>query len=440
MLNNNFEAREYRTSLRTIPPIIRPSRNRLTLKPQNDPITSKSSDEIIHLSSDIQTVMDEVLRSGTDNAHCFFNEGSLRERLSIFRDYFIPEIEERRIIYAMKANPRERIMEILKQEGLDGFDCASLNEINSALNIPSVRADNIYFNNPIKKQSAINGAYMSGVRYYTAQSRSGIQKILDSIDQYSDKATQIAVRIETQNPEACINLSSKYGCSPIDALELSEQVRNGGANLGLAMHTGSQNTNPKSFGSGIRLLTNMARYVGRVSSLNLGGGFPANHLKQDNYDLQSYLEHVSRSIRPLLHNVFKQGETQPKIIIEPGRAIAAETIDLAIPILEIDQRGKMKRVFMDDGVFTSFSDWPVHEWKYDFNVFTRDGRVPSRHMTKTTLFGRTCDSGDTMGEIYLPDDIQEGDFLWVKNAGAYMDSQASGFNGFGTPNYVSYNI
>jgi len=128
---------------------------------------------IMHPSSDLEVVMSDVLRSGTDEAHCFLNEGALRERMGLFRDHFIPEMEERRIIYAMKANPKERILKILMEEGLDGFDCASFNEIHSALQIPSTRPGDIYFNHPIKKQSAVMQAYALGIRYYTAQSRSG---------------------------------------------------------------------------------------------------------------------------------------------------------------------------------------------------------------------------------------------------------------------------
>jgi len=54
----------------------------------------------------------------------------------------------------------------------------------------------------------------------------------------------------------------------------------------------------------------------------------------------------------------------------------------------------------------------------------------------TILFGRTCDSGDCLGDdIYLPP-IQVGDMLRIPNMGAYTTVTASEFNGFPKPQKV----
>ena len=48
--------------------------------------------------------------------------------------------------------------------------------------------------------------------------------------------------------------------------------------------------------------------------------------------------------------------------------------------------------------------------------------------------GPTCDSIDVvMRDEPLPSDLQEGDYLYLRNAGAYTTAYASNFNGFPLP-------
>ena len=51
--------------------------------------------------------------------------------------------------------------------------------------------------------------------------------------------------------------------------------------------------------------------------------------------------------------------------------------------------------------------------------------------------GPTCDSVDIlMRDEMLPEDMQEGDFIYIPNAGAYTTAYASNFNGFPLPDVV----
>ena len=54
--------------------------------------------------------------------------------------------------------------------------------------------------------------------------------------------------------------------------------------------------------------------------------------------------------------------------------------------------------------------------------------------TPWTVGGPTCDSVDVvMRDEPLPSDLQEGDFIYIRNAGAYTTAYASQFNGFPLP-------
>jgi ornithine decarboxylase len=48
--------------------------------------------------------------------------------------------------------------------------------------------------------------------------------------------------------------------------------------------------------------------------------------------------------------------------------------------------------------------------------------------------GPTCDSVDVvLRDEPLPSDLQEGDFIYLRNAAAYTNAYASEFNGFPVP-------
>lgn len=387
----------------------------------------------------LQEIMTNVLRSGTDEPHCFLDEGLLRSRLHLFQDNFLPDDPTRRIIYAMKANPRRRIMSIFTEEGIDGFDCASPPEIERALNVNGVDPNGIYYNNPVKSKSDIQRALTDGVSYYTAQSRSGVEQILSQNLFFENPDLEVAVRVETPNPQARIDLSTKFGCSPEEGSELVKRIKASGARAGLAMHTGSQNGSSESFTKGLEILQEVAKRSGGVSSINIGGGFPVNYLPSQQFVLKEYLDEVTSSIKQIRSDILTDIAEGPRVIVEPGRALVAPAVDLAVPVLEINTHHGERRVYLNDGIFTSFLSMLAHDWHYDFEVFPRDGRSFRNKPSSCSLYGRTCDSGDTLGKVNLPADLKEGDYLHVRYAGAYMDCQATRFNGFGPPKYVSYN-
>jgi ornithine decarboxylase len=411
---------------------------------RRDPSSSRSvvpAENLICHKPDLESVMSEVLWNGSEESFCFLNEGKLREKMRFLKEHFHRGNEWRKIFYAVKANPKNRILQILLEEGVDGFDCASIREIDLAL-AQNVRSD-VLFNNPVKPLDQMREAYQRGVRYFTAQSRGEIERILRVVGPRQPRPdATVAVRVTTPNEDAEIDLSDKYGASVEDAVGMLRALKErGGVSRGLAIHTGSQNKNPETFRKGIELMTRIARNEGGVASLNLGGGIPVNYHPRDHFETKEFLEAIDDSIQKNLKGALvPDGHVEPKIILELGRAIVAEAVDLAIPVLSSEVRNGERCLYVNDGVFTSFSDAVVHQWPYYFNVVRKEGGTSGNGLESYRLHGRTCDSGDTLGKVNLPAGLESGDYLWVKNAGAYLDSQTSYFNGFDPPTYVSYNL
>lgn len=395
--------------------------------------------EVAHVGNELGEVMNEMIRESPDESFCFLNEGRLREKAQIIRKGFLDGDSRRRVTYAVKANPKRRIIQILMEEGIRGFDCASLGEIDLVQR--ESRDAEVYFNNPVKSLSQVRESWEKGVRYYSVQNREEIEKVMEARLDHGDPAN-IAVRLSTSNSGAVINLSDKFGASIASSRELLRMVKEvPGLTRGLAIHTGSQNHDPGMFRRGIELMAGLARQEGAVESLNVGGGIPVNYHPGENYDCEAYLRVISQAIHDQIRGVMAEGESSdPRIILELGRAMVAESVDLAIPILSSDTREGKKCLYINDGVFTSFSDSPVHGWEYHFEAIRKDGRPVPTGREPYLVFGRTCDSGDQLGTVLLPEGLASGDWLWVRNAGAYLDSQSTFFNGLMPPTYVSYNI
>jgi len=387
-------------------------------------------------TSNKQEAFKRITDEYPEESFFFLNEKKLKTRARLLRENFLPPAEGGRVAYAVKANPRRKILKLLGQAKITSFDCASDEEIDTVLN-GNPHAE-ILYNHPVKRNLDIRFALKRGVRHFTVQTIREVVKILENSDHIDFEDLEIAVRLDTPNPDAEINLSEKFGAEEETAQEIIKLIKLHGSNPGISIHTGSQNTNPESFSRGIKQMLALAEKEGGIRSINIGGGLPANIHTTDDFNPEVYLNVINTSIRESLKRSL---ERSPKIYMEPGRAMVAECIDLLIPILSVEMRRGEKVLYIYDGIFTSFSDAIIHGWKYPFQFWRKNQKdFSGKTISFGQMFGRTCDSGDKLGYIEGPEDLQEGDYIHIPRAGAYMDSQASHFNGFGTHRYVSYNM
>jgi len=366
------------------------------------------------------------------------DEGALRERAGTIRKHFMGTTA-----YAVKANPRRRILKILVEEGITTFDCSSPEEVSA---VQKVNPDaKILYNMPVNTRSDIAAVLARGGRHFTAHDREGVEEILTCAllankppQQIPLEEIHIVARLETFNPHAAIDLSDKFGATTEETEMMIEDIRRAGASPGLSIHTGSQNTDPNEFKKGIRKMTKLARDVGGVDSINVGGGLPANIHDGDRYLIEGYLDEINSAIRKNLAGVFRK-DAIDRVYIEPGRAMVAEAVDLIIPVLSVTTRRGERVIYMKEGLFGSFFDAALHKWQFPFEALRRNDRRFSDQKATFKLLGQTCDSGDKIGtKVLLPENIQRGDYLHVPSAGAYMSSQASDFNGCKKARYVSY--
>lgn len=370
----------------------------------------------------------ETARSRPEQSFYLLHEARLRAKARLLADLFMPGYGNTRIAYAVKANPLPRIIDILLEEGITAFDCASLKEIELVRQL-DVSAE-VLFNNPIKKRGDIHRAQRLGVRHYTVQSPPEMAKLRECL---GNSPAEVAVRLAVGNPHAVIDLSEKFGAPPEDFRRLLAEVAGDAAvEPGLSFHVGSQCRDLRAFAEAARLAGDLADGMA-LAFANLGGGLPVNYAADDRYRLEEYFAAINRAVTDHLLPRLRAGG---KVIIEPGRALVADAVYLAVPVLGVERRER-RCVYIDDGIWTSFINVALFRWPFRFDVIGRDRRPLASEAAPAVLYGRTCDSTDRIGEVALPCDIGEGDILVFHDFGAYRGALATSFNGFEPPRYVS---
>jgi ornithine decarboxylase len=115
------------------------------------------------------------------------------------------------------------------------------------------------------------------------------------------------------------------------------------------------------------------------------------------------------------------------VIAEPGRYLVSDAGYFICRVVGTAMRNGQRWMYWDAGVFGGVIE-TTEGLRY--NLYTdRDGEPVAWNVA-----GPTCDSVDVvMRDELLPSDLQENDFIFIKNAGAYTTAYASTFNGFPLP-------
>jgi ornithine decarboxylase len=296
--------------------------------------------------------------------------------------------------YAVKANPDRRVVKVLTQEGA-GFEIASTTELDLLLSL-GVPATEVFFSNPVKSRESIAYAVGKGVEWFVIDSLDELRRV----HEVKPDAKQY-LRIATPNIGSDWPLSGKFGAGAADAREIVAQAARLGADLaGVTFHVGSQCRNPENWRVALekaRSLFDVMLKAGlKPRLLDIGGGYPVRHVKPIP-SIEVIGEVVNEGLKAFPEDV--------RVIAEPGRYLMHWDAGLFGGVIESSE-GLRYRVRTD-------RSGPDIAW---------------------TVAGPTCDSVDiVMREEPLPSDLQEGDFVYLRNAGAYTTAYASQFNGFPLP-------
>ena len=318
--------------------------------------------------------------------------------------------------YAVKANPDRRVLKVLAQEGC-GFEIASIAELDLLLAL-GVPAAEVFYSNPVKSRESIAYAGAKGVEWFVVDSVDELRRVFET----KSDARQY-LRIATPNIGSDWPLSGKFGAGAADAREIVALAARLGADLaGVTFHVGSQCRNPENWRVALEkarsLFELMARAGLRPRLLNIGGGFPVRHVKP----IPSI-----EVIGGVVNEGLKAFGEDVQVIAEPGRYLVSDAGYFVCRGLGTATRAGKRWMHWDAGLFGGVIE-SSEGLKYRIRTDRSGPDVP------WTVGGPTCDSVDVVvRDEPLPSDLQERDFVYIRNAGAYTTAYASQFNGFPLP-------
>ncbi len=318
--------------------------------------------------------------------------------------------------YAIKANPDPRILKLMLEEGA-GFEIASVAELDLLVGLGVPGAD-VFYSNPVKSRDQIAYAASKGVQWYVIDSVEELKKI------QSIKADgQLYLRIDTPNIGSDWPLAGKFGAHASEVRDIVVAAARLKVDLaGVAFHVGSQCRNPENWRVGIEksraVFDQMLKAGLNPRLLNIGGGFPVRHVKPIPA-IEVIGEVVNRALGAFPDAV--------KVIAEPGRFLVSDAGYFVCRIMGTATRANKRWMHLDAGFFGGIIE-TAEGLKYKVRTDRAGPDVP------WNVAGPTCDSIDVvMRDEPLPSDLQEGDYIYLRNAGAYTTAYASGFNGFPLP-------
>ena len=347
------------------------------------------------------------------------DHAELRKNYALFRKHF-PRIQT---YYAVKVNSDPAVVETFYNLG-GSFDVASMQEFHTVYrfieNLPSKKRqdfiwDKIIYANPIKPVETLEelDRYKPLVTYDNEEE---IRKIA----KYAPNAG-LALRLRVPNTGSMVELSSKFGALPGEAVHLITRAHDYGLIVeGLSFHVGSQCTNPENYIQALHLSAGIfaeAKSRGfNLQLLDIGGGFPAA------YDASvPKIGSLAKKINYELDRLFPK---TVEILAEPGRFLVASAGSAVSKIIGKAVRGDKLCYYVDDGVYHTYSGIIFDHCTYRMKSFK------SGPTQLCAVFGPTCDALDTISLAEQLPDLKMGDYLYSNNIGAYSAASSTHFNGF----------
>ncbi|MBI5148919.1 type III PLP-dependent enzyme [Candidatus Pacearchaeota archaeon] len=334
--------------------------------------------------------------------------------------------------YAVKANPDSEIIKTLYNIGAS-FDVASFPEFQIVHkyieHLPDVERqdyiwDKIIYANTIKQAETLQALdpYKPLITYDNIYE-------LEKIKKYCPNAG-LVLRIMVPNTGSMVELSSKFGADPAEAVDLIDAAFKLGLTVeGISFHVGSQCNNFENYMHSLGLCSTIFKESEtrgyKLQLLDIGGGFPVKyHSRVKSFKV------LARMLNSEIERLFPK---DIEILAEPGRFMVANSAILVSKIIGKSVRQGKLCYYLDDGVYHTFSGIVFDHCKYPLKSF-KEGEKKI-----CAVFGPTCDAFDTISLSEELPELEIDDFLYAENIGAYTTASSTNFNGFPPAKVVHIN-
>ncbi len=353
----------------------------------------------------------------------YYDVELLRQTLSQVKKYGIDR--GYRVHFALKANHQPKILQIVREYGLDA-DCVSGGEIIRALDTGFL-PNQIAFAGVGKSDDEINLALSHGIFCFNCESAQELE-VINDLAKKAGKTARVALRLnpnvnaETHHYITTGLSENKFGIIEDDLDLVLEKIPalNNIQLIGIHFHIGSQIVKFEPFEQLCNKANELNDYIEskgfNLEIINVGGGFGINydHPNNDSIpDFKHFFDTFSKNIKLKDHQTLH---------FELGRSIVGQCGSLISRVL-YTKSGRIKNFAIIDAGMTELLRPALYQ-----AIHNIDSLTSKRTGKKYDVVGPICESSDTFRkDIELPE-LTRGDLIAIRSCGAYGEVMQNEYN------------
>lgn len=357
---------------------------------------------------------DELVELAADGPAYVYDENTLRARAG--EVVGIGALD--RVFYAVKANPNRKVLRVLHEEGV-GFECVSPGELSHVKALfPDLEPGRLLFT-----------PNFAPAPDYEAGWEAGATVTLDNLhpleawpDVFAGKSIMVRVDpgrgrghhkfVKTAGP------GSKFGIAPIDFPRLQSLTKKHGVTIvGLHSHVGSGIREPETWWETANYLAELAKEIGTVERLNLGGGLGVPEKPgQRRLDIARVGELLA---------AFRGEHPEFELWMEPGRYLVAEAGVLLARCTQLKSKSDHHHyVGLEVGMNALIRPALYGAYHRIVNL----SKLDQKNVITADVVGPICETGDVLGHRRRLPATASGDVFLIDTAGAYGQAMSSNYN------------
>lgn len=354
-----------------------------------------------------------------------YDLNGIKEGYNSFRKhtFFLPKI-----FYAMKANNNFQVLRVFQKAGA-GVDVVSGGELQLALKA-GFQPKKIVFSGVGKTKEELRLALKKNIFQINVESF-GELKALAKIAKQLKKKPAIALRINPNvdfksHPYIKTGLSGhKFGFNEEElplALKFIHSEKSALSFQGLSMHLGSQIFDTAPLFKAIKRLKTLYKNLQKMKefplkTLDIGGGLGVDYNREELSDKGELLKKFGAEFKNLFQNFPDQ------ILMEPGRFLVARYGLLCTQVEYIKKSHRKTFAIVHTGMHHFLRPALYGDFHKLIPFYEKPGKKQYYEIA-----GPICETADTLSKKSLFPELSAGDWLAVRDTGAYGFVMANDYN------------
>lgn len=345
----------------------------------------------------------DMINLEENNLKFYFNKNKLIENYNKFS-------KDGDIYYPLKTNSNENLIKALStllNKANNGYLISSLYhfELLKKLGISPSR---MCFINVLVEKETIRYLYDNGVRFFTFD----CLKSLEEFVEYANlREVKIAIRLSTM--QIYKDKFTHLGAELEETLRMIEFLkRNGSSNYGISFYI------QKNIKTENNVFENILQYIqekysdSNLKFVSIGG--------------------INTEINQKVLDDLKSKLKIEQIILEVGRYLVEDTIELETRIIRDKMIRNTKTIVIKNGIYSGFFDILLYNKRFQLYLKTENNEEIKFEYEKSQtadyevyICGGSSDSGDKIGIMYIDsaykNELITGGKIIIKNVGAYFE-------------------